>query len=155
MSDQEISLAGQFHIKEFEALRSEINRRSDEQFSTIRGVAIGAGTIYSIAGTLNKANIPENIISLTPLLWFLTPLLVILGFLNWWGNHFAIMNIASYIEVLEAKFDPKEKGWQCYAREKDPKIARRGKYIIWMQFASWAIIILFTLTVPIFLLNGD
>jgi hypothetical protein len=98
-----------FRLKEYEALRKEIEYRTASQERVERNVVVGVLVTY--AWLMTHDHLPTILGKLYPVFWFLPPLIVALGGSRFWDDHVVIRNIGAYLGERERELRPTI-GWQ-------------------------------------------
>ncbi|MCF3932394.1 hypothetical protein L1787_03060 [Acuticoccus sp. M5D2P5] len=114
MSGGVVSSEEQFRLKEFELIRDEIAKRTEDQVVLERNVAIAIGAIFSIIATLSpgiRPNVSDVLLSkilsdprfaVSPdpiifVLWFLPPFILLFGHFRWKANEEQIARLGRCI----------------------------------------------------------
>ena len=103
----------QFHLKEFELLKDEIKRRSDEQMTSERLTAIACAAVYSFTVTIWNQGVDPFLLPGFLLLWWIPPIIIFYSSVRWNLNAWMIDHIGSYIKNrLEPLLAANGQGWE-------------------------------------------
>jgi hypothetical protein len=103
----------QFHLKEFELLKDEIKRRSDEQMISERLTAIACAAVYSFTVTIWNQDVDPFLLPGFLLLWWIPPVIIFYSSVRWNLNAWMIDHIGSYIkDRLEPLLAANGEGWE-------------------------------------------
>lgn len=142
----------EFHLKEFEMLRKEIEYRTDAQERTERNVFIGVLAVSAALSALDKYRLPGGLTDHFVYLWFLPFLIVLLGAARFLDDHAGIHALGRYIERLEVTFDPKAGGWQ---REYHIVAKTKWRWAWTLRVGAWLLYLAITLAVGIVAISYD
>ena len=123
-----------FRIKEFEALRKEIDDRRKDQWTTERDVPLATIAIFWALTTIQDKDIPPDLLGVLPLLWF-SPLIVwATGMSRWLDDVNLVNEIASFIKQREKYLDPTHLGWEHFHQaKKNMSVTYSLRLISWIS----------------------
>jgi hypothetical protein len=134
-----------FRIKEFEALRKEIDDRRKDQWTTERDVVLATVGIFWALATIGTKDLAAPLRGIIPLLWF-SPLFVWLaGFSRWMDDVRLVEEIGKFIRMRELLLDPVEKGWEHYHL---PMSKHSVTYLL--RLLSWIFLLVIDIGAPLF-----
>jgi hypothetical protein len=140
--DFDAQMTKDFRIKEFEALRKEIDERRKDQWATERDVVLSTIVIF---WALGNATIPTPLVKAVNILW-LSPLIIwMAGFSRWVDDLSAVKQIGNFIMRREIILDPKNHGWEHYIAK-----VSKGRITWIFRMLSWLLILAIDIGAPLF-----
>lgn len=142
-------ISDDFRLKEFEALRKEIEYRTAGQERVERSVILALIIIYAWLAILDIDKLQPAIRTIYPYLWWLPFLVVVLGAARFWDDHMVIARIGAYIARQEKLFEPETGFW-----ENSPEHWSRVRWgpatPLLLRKAIWLLLILGTAGVAVY-----
>lgn len=138
----------EFHVHEFEALRTELLSLVKEINQVEKNVVIGTALVYSWLAVSSDSlgTLQSN------LFWFMPLLFTVLGSLKVYMLKDGVMEIAKYLYQLENTYRFEDNGWQHFRERKLGKGDRPfGSYLVF-SIAFWGMLFIVNLAVPIMML---
>jgi hypothetical protein len=142
----------EFYLKEYDALRREIESTVQEIHTIERTTIIGVAAVYTWLA-LNLGKIPH-----IPALRWAWGIPFLFVFINWFkaiSLHRAIFRIAAYISKIETKFCEEENlpGWQHYIMSSGKEKISFEKFYRHYNFFFWGFLYAITILVPFLFLD--
>lgn len=127
----------EFLLKEYDALRLQIDSITKELFSLERWALISSGTIWSWLATTSNNNVPH-------LIYWAPAIITILLCLRGWGLHSSNMLAGKYIANIESYFElPENMGWESLLKQARPLMVVNAAILYWVILIVMNIIIPF------------
>lgn len=133
-----------FLVEEYKALRAEIAFHASHSRVVESSIALGAAAIFAWAA---KKATPE----LRGYIWWLPPVLALLGSIREYGNKVRSLQIADYIKKIEEYFlkEGTPEGWEQFLAEK--RKCTRNHALGISSYAFWTLMLLSTVSVALFM----
>jgi hypothetical protein len=130
----------EFRIKEFEALKREIDGRREDQWKIERDVLLATIAIVWALTTIGATEATKNVTKVMSILW-LSPLCIwFAGVCRWIDNDVLVRDLGAFIGKREPLLDPVHLGWEDYSLSSSSQ--RKRKFTFGLRVASWVFILL-------------
>jgi hypothetical protein len=123
-----------FLLEEYKALRQEMLLKLQHEFDIHKNTTIAVAFVYTVAFTIDHFSINVEDKEIARLIWYLPPLIVLIGAVFYTVYDFVVQKLGMYISSVENQFlaDSKPQGWERYFGDgqENPFIGRGNKRFI-------------------------